>query len=663
MRWALLLALAGCATGEWQRDYPHPLGERRSTVLLVRDKLTGAPVAGAVVRRCAEWEISRDGHWAPVREERRTDAFGLVVFPPGDYVDSHFSVHAEGYRPTEEHGGPGVHTEVDLERGGEQCLRLLAPGGRPAAGVRVAYKCGCAHSPDLQAATSDADGLVVLPRIGDGDRTIEDPRFRADYLPRGSPRRFGATTVRLWPGGTIRGRLVGPDGAPPAWACVLCETSARGPRVVADRDGSFTLRGVDLDAGLRIFWDGPLADVDLDAYRPGGPMVIRLGGLPEEPVCRVTVTAPVTGVEVAFDRVADGRRFRESVWGETLLDVPPGDYVVAGGGPWERYAVVEQRVHVAGPTAVELAVREQARLEIACPVAGARCHVLLDDRYAEVDAEEPGWLPADATAWLRVALDGWEEDLPIPPAREGVRHVVVDVPDRKEVVIPGFGEDWGAALLFQAQSEDADERRPATRAVGPAWLWVLAPGRRALVELDLPRHTDRPLVLDDLPFEPLPVRTLELLDAEGRPITEPWLDIEDPSPPGLWLWGDWEDDGEGTFRSALFADGRWVRFGDPNEDCPMRSRRLAGDGPYVLRLGTASVEVLLPELGDEPAYLVLDTEILWSDGSEPCVRRGLDAGPHTLIVGVPGKGARVYRLLLREGEKRQVRFPGVGGSR
>jgi len=278
----LLVVLIGCATSEWVREYPGFLpgtGRYEAAVFLVRDKWTGKPIEGARVRQHEEWLVDWNGRWAPLIAEARTDEFGLVAFDlPENPGSCHWTIDAPGYAPTEEYGGL-VQPVVDMEPGWEQAGRLLGPQGQPLANVEVEYKRGCAHAPALRTTRTDADGVFVLESVQSGDITFEDPRFAADYWGgvRARPRRWGLACYQVLPGGTVRGRVIRSDGTPPGWAAVHSDTSGRGPRTVVDEKGHFVLRGVRLSARLFIHTEDAVPTVEMKEYRPGGPILIRLG--------------------------------------------------------------------------------------------------------------------------------------------------------------------------------------------------------------------------------------------------------------------------------------------------------------------------------------------------------------------------------------------------
>ena len=75
----LSLLPAGCSTSDRQEEWSRPyagylpgLDVERMAVVLVRDRRTGAPLAGATMRAHPEMLMGPDG-WAPLRAETRTE--------------------------------------------------------------------------------------------------------------------------------------------------------------------------------------------------------------------------------------------------------------------------------------------------------------------------------------------------------------------------------------------------------------------------------------------------------------------------------------------------------------------------------------------------------------------------------------------------------------
>lgn len=98
-------------------------------------------------------------------------------------------------------------------------------------------------------------------------------------------------------------------------------------------------------------------------------------------------------------------------------------------------------------------------------------------------------------------------------------------------------------------------------------------------------------------------------------------------------WGDAEGATSWRYRS-----GTWLRLARAGH--ATNYRRLSGRGPYVVRPGSATLEI---RTGDDA--------VLWVDGERfgkgPV--RGLDAGPHKILVGAPGRRAKALGVALKGG--------------
>jgi hypothetical protein len=653
---ALLLLLVAACEREWVRDYDGAVpgtDEELTTILLVRDALTGLPIRGAVVRQRPENEMGHDGRWAPLAAEGRTDEFGLVTFRFSEMPQiSHWTVHAEGYAPTESYLQLGDE-DIDLRPGPGFVGRLLAIDGRPLEGAVVEWKVGCAHSPSLASTRSDATGSYRFDGIDRGDFVVEDPRGAAEYLrgPRGPG--FGVPVEQLLPGRTIRGRVVTPDGTPPPWAVVA--TNARGPRAATDHRGRFTLHGFTRGA-LEVWWGGPWTQFFADDFAPGLEARLLVGGPPVEPR-RVAVhvqVRPPDPLRIHFDSLADGRRLSFD-WdpGDPHVRVPLGVYRVSGGHPWSSHAAPAVRADLRGSRDVTLEAREQPSLELPALPEGAVARIVLEDESWVVKAGEDDYLPATARAWLRVDVGRTPCTFPIGPERDGLRRAEVRLPGRKLIRVPGLDEGLEAGLVGEEAEIAGDlETGPAglaTYAVGEQWLELEHPGRgHAVVKLDLPFEAATVEPDCTLTPWPEPVELRVLLD-DGTPVVGAHVTVLDeerdfPDEPD-------ETDSTGTLRRRSFRDGLSLRIF--REDAVFSWARLSGEPPYEVRLGTAVLTVDCEGL-ESPAC-VLDGFAYESDEG-PIVLRGVAAGEHTLVVGAAGREARAYGIVLRRGETRRITF-------
>jgi len=680
----LLLFGAGCARLR-VRPYDGFLrgtDPDKTTVFLVRDKRTGRPIEGVVVRRHREWALTDDGRWAPLVTTARTDQYGLVSFPlPEHPGPCHWTFHARGYAPDQEYGD-GLQTEVELERGWEQAGRLLAPTGEPLAGAEVEIKRGCAHAPALRTTRTDQDGVFVFENVLDGDITFEGRGFEADYWGgvRARPRRWGIATYQTLPGATLRGRMLDADGRPPAWAVVQSHTSSRGPRTVAGPDGRFVLHGVDPARDVFVHLEDRVLTIEGGTYRPNGPVVFPPREDPDGDLdgdrlhdLLVAVVGPDGEPHeeegtIFLDRVTDGKRWtvRLGSYDPEFL-VPPGPYVLSVGEPASRWVADARTLDVTGPTSIAVTVRRQPTLDVDVPgwegdpIRDAR--VLLEDRHWRVDLRGPVHLPAGAPAWLRIDVGRVPFTFPIGDERNGRRRVTAMLPGLKRLVFPGLRGPYEVHFLYSeheevaADWEDSGEVRTLhTYATGRRRIIVRHPERgHATTHVDLPWRASGPIEVRGLSFTRPEPKTLRVLGPDGKPAGA-WVTVlDDPSPPGVRLHAlqHLEPDANGVFRHPLFRAGTRVKV-EVEGLVPLWTR-LRGEPPFAVRLGSATVEVDLRGLPDPS--LVLDgwSRPPWGNEEPIVVLRGVTAGAHTLLVGARGRIGRAYRLQLEKGETRRIR--------
>jgi hypothetical protein len=178
--------------------------------------------------------------------------------------------------------------------------------------------------------------------------------------------------------------------------------------------------------------------------------------------------------------------------------------------------------------------------------------------------------------------------------------------------------------------------------------------RRARRELDLPIE-ETELDIDDLLFEERKERTLRVLDARGRPAR---VSVEVCDELSLWYSPEFANtgtDAQGYFRWKSLREGASIRISAPYapSDLVPLCTTLRGEGPFEVRLGSATIEVDVRGLED--ASLVLDGSAFCDPGDDDrFVLRGVTAGPHDLLVGAHGRIGKAYRLVLKDGETRRL---------
>ncbi len=105
-------------------------------------------------------------------------------------------------------------------------------------------------------------------------------------------------------------------------------------------------------------------------------------------------------------------------------------------------------------------------------------------------------------------------------------------------------------------------------------------------------------------------------------------------------WGD----AEGT-TSWQYRSGARLRLA--REGHATNYRRLSGRGPYAVGTGSATLEI---RTGD------VRGAVAWVDGERFAAGaiRGLDAGPHTVLVSAPGRRGKALLVVLADGETRPL---------
>lgn len=679
---------------------------------LVRDARTGQPVPGAVIRRHVEMEMSDDATWGPARGEWRTGAHGVFALDCGTTevgdATSHWTIEAPGYAVTETYGAAGSREIVDLEPPLDRHGVLLDPLGRPARGVLVEWKVGCAHAPALRVARTDANGRYVLRGIeAGGDVCYDGPGVLAAYASDGDLGPLDQPPpVRVAdPAITVRGRIV---HAPPGvldLAVVRGRTSSRGPLARVARDGTFVLEGV--GEGDELWLDAMgkenYATLDLADFRSGGPLVWDLGPeAPDVPLVPLTVTERYAGggkpddlqppITVAFDAVHGGRRtvLRLSEDADVLdatVELAPGAYDVSVAGDdrlaaaFRRFRTPARRVVVGAPPAppptIELEFVEQPRLRMTLTpppddgddddtftldVPGARQHF---------QAPDVVFLPSDVEAVVRVA--GQVRASRVAPVADGVRHVVVDPRPTATIRLRGLADDDDVELAGQRVAELDDDRGvpaiPWTGASGALRLRIdLATGGVAATTLDVPPGPGTVLDVDVATLPRLPAGRVEL---RGLPEARAWANVSTFDDAGRRVVVDLAP-GTTHVEHPAFTPGRWVKVAC--DDLVEFHRRLVGPSPFVVAVGTATLRLRFPADGGvapTPDVVVVgvgagyawEPEGGWDGPDDASVPRGdvlvnvphLEAGVHTVLVGVDrGYGSVVLRVRVQDGETREV---------
>ena len=342
-------------------------------VTQVVDARTGEPIEGATMSVHEEHVIPYPTRWPPLRTAA-SDENGRVRMPIGDLGDrcDWIFFEAEGYGPVAT-GFTPPDNPIEMEPAVDIPIELRDMLDRPAAGVTVGWVLGCGHTPDLRSVRTDEQGRAVLEGVasGRGELWPSGPGVLSDYvdLPdwrEGDP----PVLIRCQPGRTIVGRIGGRSGELAAGVAVGAPAAHRGPWTRADRNGRFTLHGVerftevsivpdDADPNMRIPYDWP----------PHG--FVRSIGLPRsdhrpsksgyEVRIRVLVDAPDGEYVPAFEdeqlfvsAVRDGDGFCRydcvDADGTVEFRLPRGRYTLIADDGLGPFAQARHRVEIDGPS-------------------------------------------------------------------------------------------------------------------------------------------------------------------------------------------------------------------------------------------------------------------------------------------------------------------------
>jgi len=672
-----LLFLVACgvpdpvALEEWVREYPGSLpgnAWKEAAAILVRDGATGEPLRGVLVRQYDEHVPTHDGRWAPLAMELRTDEYGIAWKPmPEEQMGGHWVAQADGYAPASVFGSWN-HT-FDLKRGRTRRSRIVGLDGKPVAGVRVRYQMGCPHSPVVRTADTDARGIATFVGVDDGmfsyrhpglAGSLASPKYEA-YLP--------PYVTYARPGGPVTGRILLADGRPAAGG-VAVGAVAYGSLAPIAEDGSFRLQSVAVGAELSVYFDSEWHEFGEGWYRRGGPLVHRIGAAAQPALHAVTVDvvgcSPDEERPVGFERLSDGARWWRGIHG-VPVSLPPGRYRAILGDRFSDLVGESDAFTVPGTQTATITPRRQARLQVewAQPELSegwARVYLGRREHQWEIDSPGAPCLPPATAAVLSVERDGVRGHFEIPAAENGVRRVVVRLPDRKILAVPRPGEAqvWLHAAI---EPDDTQLDRAAgtlvTRQTGEVAVTVTDESEVRVLYYDLPfKAPAEPIAATRVERHTVPApRELRVQYANGAPVAEAKVRVWEESLDPVWRdnvgWPQEKTGPRGRVRMPWFRDGATVFIGIEDDDVMGRTVVLRGDGPYVVTLGDCALTVVLSREEFESPTLYLDGEIWWFHDGVISLR-GLDPGPHTLIVGAKGRRHYVHRIVLKPREHREI---------
>ena len=227
-------------------------GLQTMVVAQIVDDFSGEPIPGAVMRIVPETDFPLPG-MNPVIAEAKADAFGWARISldglPGGWDWCQFD--APGYAPR---GSFGSHPDnpIRLVAGGEGKVRFLDHLGRPVVGLELGLIAGCGHTPAVRQATTDVLGIAtfsdVHPMMRAEDVWPRHPRVESEYLV--TRELFpgpGMATIEVASARGVRGRVVDQEGTPVKGLYVGAPACKRGPWVLTDAEGTFSLPGIPRD--------------------------------------------------------------------------------------------------------------------------------------------------------------------------------------------------------------------------------------------------------------------------------------------------------------------------------------------------------------------------------------------------------------------------------
>jgi hypothetical protein len=664
-----VLLLSGLAdqpsAQEWDRPFTGFLPGTEPdnvSVFLVRDARSCAPIPGVKVRQFLE-DIAPRTTAAPLLAEAVTDEFGLVSIPwKNQPRDCHWIFEKPGYAVEEEYGSI-EGDRIALERARETHGQILDPFGRPRAHVAIELFLGCGHSPAVRHATTDAHGRFVLRDVPrHGQLWFPFAGNKADYF----DLEFGLTSrppvYATDPGVVLRGIVTDEEGSAVADAVVRSPQEFRGPTAITAKDGSFVLTG--LAPGEPVVVHGPngrIASLGRETFDVERTVRITLrkidecDGRPDEPAKDVPVRfqvvdessgTAVPDVPVFLVREDDGHVFAVDVdaQGTGEVKAPAGKFLLRAGGDFSSHVAPPRAVEIRpnGPSSIRIQARPQAQLQLRLenfPDRFRALDVILPRAMHAVKLRDskPVFLPADGPAVVRANAEGLVRFVPVGPVREGRRHATLTWPRKKRIQVD-FDRACSLSLRDTWFQRTADGGL-ATHASGDVVL---------VVEHEKLGAQEVVVRLPEQPGATIRVAATALRPAEELLVSRP--------------------DGSRLTTGAVTADGHAISMGEdgraiswhltPGAHVMVRApglvplrRTLVGHGPHHLSWGRSTLAIRLKKPMDFIAYL---DGILFEGKEGRLQLRGIDAGPHTVIVSARSHQGRAMRLILEPGQARSV---------
>ncbi len=656
----------------WDRELPAEVqladlydDEVTHVPVRVVDDRTGEPIVGA---RVANWHEAGYPHaepWGDLRVHALdTDLDGLVLADRKDYGQWYF-VDAPGWAAV---GEFGFEEELRLVPGQDVEIELRDWLDRPVSGAIVELLLGCGHTPAVRSETTDAEGRFVFRDVDPEKGTIW---VRAAGLlgssaysssPGELPLEDGRRILRGHPAPVLEGRVVNADGSPADGVAVGVPDTHRGPWTTTNADGRFRLFGAPPGNHITVAYTWPAGGPEYRedfAAAPGVLGEFRLEAYVEDageeededesesaPLqllrVRATLTTdrPLTEADLPIRAVRQADGYVEEDEGEfedgslrIELELTPGTWAVTFGS-----ATGAIRPYTA--------------------------EVVIDKEPVDLDVPlttNPVWRPVVVESGEDGALGSF------PAALDGEFHLVA--PSGRRTPVTAGRRDAAGDVV-------ADDGLFHVPAAGPFALEYVTDDRErsARVVLDGPPEGPGPqLVLssppveedeaewDDGPMsvpheEKLPKETLTVLLPDGSPAAGVTAEIRRASgrlrstqtiPMGA----------DGIIEFAFTRHDRVEITADESEELHPLVRFIDEPGPWTLRWPETMVVVrAVDEQGTELSELEVVTgawEGIFSE--EGVVRlRGMPPGPVRFWVAVAGCRAHDVRVMVAEGEIREV---------
>jgi hypothetical protein len=579
----------------------------------------------------------------------RTDEYGIAnIVDPSREADL-WQVVAPGmsvHRPFE------LDDDIQLFfTGGDYRFRILDPDGAPLVGARVGHVLGCPHGPSTWTGTTDENGEVTLERFNlrdQGDLWIvaEGVGFGSYDVP--LPMVGDGNdppTLRTDRGVSASGLVLDEAGAAVAGVVVRDAGGPRGPVTVTDAEGRFVLYGLYKQAEVAFFdprsalresprrVPRPRADFVVSRFTPDVPLrVVLRKGRPSAPTdgeARSLVDVAVAAL--ILHRNEDGS--------DTLVPRAESEVPV-------RLVRLTDGYTVTGRT------DRGGRFTTLLPAGSYRVTVG-ENSHKVVAATKTLDLPRPDAALVAFVLDRKEE----PPFRKRPKEkpaprttISLKLTARSDDILIRDIEQTRGAFLQEGELGEDGVWRTETNGAGPTIfvirVWDHQPVRIETRLPTTPGHVD----LGEVVLEPLERRTFRAVTADGTPVPVYAVTNVDGLAVDRWAGGETDES-----RFAMDVGKRPVRALVTAEGWYPMPVMVGLETPETIRFPAGRLTFRVRDREDRPleSHACLDGRWHWIPAGK-LVIRGVPDGPHTLIIGARGHIGEVRRIVIREGEAREI---------